>query len=98
MLRGLGCEVVEVFVRPAGVEPVDPVDGLELDVADIAPRARIGKKRLDLHYIGRDGIWSDFVDAWKLKDITRIEFGGLYIRALEQFGEPMPQVEKRLKR
>lgn len=59
---------------------------------------RIGNKRLDLHYIGREGGWTKFVEAWKLKVITRIEFGGRYIRALEQFGEPMPSVTKRVKR
>lgn len=59
---------------------------------------RIGGKRLDLHFIGRDGVWVDFVEAWKLRDITRLEFGGLYIRALEQFGDPMPQTVKRIKR
>ncbi len=59
---------------------------------------RIGPKRLDLHYVGRDGVWVDFVDRWKLKDITRIEFGGRYIQALEQFSDPMPAVAKRVKR
>lgn len=58
----------------------------------------IGRNRLDLHYIGRDGVWCGFVDAWKLKDITRIEFGGKYLRALERFGDPMPDVKKRVKR
>lgn len=59
---------------------------------------RIGNKRLDLQFIGRDGVWVDFVEAWKLKNITRIEFGGRYIRALEQFGDPMPSVVRRQKR
>lgn len=49
---------------------------------------RIGEKRPDLHFIGRDGLWSRFAESWKLKDITRIEFGGRYIQALEKFGEP----------
>lgn len=59
---------------------------------------RIGDKRLDLHYVGRDGVWVDFVERWKLKDITRIEFGGRYIQALEQFSESIPAVSKRVKR
>jgi hypothetical protein len=59
---------------------------------------RIGRKRLDLHFIGRDGVWVDFVDALKLKDITRIEFGGRYIRALERFGDAAPVVVRRVKR
>ncbi len=64
----------------------------------IGKTLRIGKKRLHLHFIGRDGVWTDFTESWKLKDITRIEFGGRYIGALEQFGEPMPKVEKHVKR
>lgn len=59
---------------------------------------RVGNKRLDLHYIARDGVWADFVDAWKLEDITRIEFGGRYIRALERFGESRPADQPRVKR
>lgn len=59
---------------------------------------RIGKRRLDLHFVGRDGVWVDFVEAWKLRDITRIEFGGLYISALERFADSMPPTKKRLKR
>lgn len=59
---------------------------------------RIGNKRLDLHYIRADGTWVDFIDAWKLKDVTRVEFGGLYIQALERFGDPMPEVLSRKKR
>lgn len=59
---------------------------------------RIGPKRLDLHYVENDGTWADFVERWRLKDITRIEFGGRYIQALEQFSEPMPTVSERVKR
>ncbi|QLQ09985.1 MAG: hypothetical protein HZY75_05820 [Nocardioidaceae bacterium] len=57
----------------------------------------IGKNRLDLQFIGRDGDWVDFVEAWKLRDITRIEFGGRYIGALERFGDPRPEVVARRK-
>lgn len=39
LLGGLGGEVVEVLVRPFGVEPVDPVQGVDLDVLDVAPGA-----------------------------------------------------------
>jgi len=59
---------------------------------------RVGKRRVDLQFIGRDGVWVDFVDAWKLRDITRIEFGGRYISALERFGDPIPPVTARRKR
>lgn len=59
---------------------------------------RIGPKRLDLHFIGRDGVWASIVESWKLKNITRIEFGGRYIGALESYGEPRPDVKKIVKR
>ena len=59
---------------------------------------RIGGKRLHLHFIGRDGVWSDFTESWNLKAITRIEYGGRYLKALEQFGEQMPAVTKHRKR
>lgn len=59
---------------------------------------RIGNKRLDLHFIGKDGVWADFAESWKLTDITRIEFGGRYIQALEKFGEPAPEVTKTVRR
>lgn len=59
---------------------------------------RIGKNRLDLHYVRADGTWVDFIDAWKLKDITRIDFAGIYVRALERFGDTMPEVLSRKKR
>lgn len=59
---------------------------------------RIGNKRLDLQFIGRDGVWVDFVDAWKLKDITRLEVGGRYAQALDRFGDPIPAATSRKKR
>lgn len=34
-----GCEVGEGLVGPLVVEPVDPVQGLDLDVVDVAPRS-----------------------------------------------------------
>jgi len=59
---------------------------------------RIGEKRVDLHFIGRDGVWANFVESWKIRDITRIEFGGRYIGALEKFGEPIREVAKTIRR
>jgi hypothetical protein len=38
-LDGFGGEVVEVFVRALGVEPMDPFGGGDLDVVDVAPGA-----------------------------------------------------------
>lgn len=37
LLGGNGCEVVEGLVGSFVVEPVDPVQGLDLDVVDVAP-------------------------------------------------------------
>lgn len=59
---------------------------------------RIGKKRADLQFIGRDGDWADYIDAWKLRKVTRIEFGGRYIRALEVFGDPIATAISRRRR
>ena len=59
---------------------------------------RIGNKRLHLQFIGRDGVWVDSVDAWKLKDITRLEVGGRYAQALDRFGDPIPAATSRKKR
>jgi hypothetical protein len=51
LLGGRGCEVVEGLVGPLGVEPVDPVQGLDLDLVDVAPRAlavdQLGLERPD---------------------------------------------------
>lgn len=58
---------------------------------------RVGKKRLDLHFIGSDGVWVDVVDRWRLRDITKIEFGGRYTEALERFGDERPEPHARKK-
>lgn len=51
---------------------------------------RIGRKRLDLQFISAQGTWDDYTDRWPIEDITRIEFGGRYITALEKWGDPVP--------
>jgi hypothetical protein len=33
------CEVVDTLVEMFGVEPVDPLEGLSLDVLDVIPRS-----------------------------------------------------------
>lgn len=110
-VAGLGVPLAE-FVCPSDVTTGDllrlVVERAELVCVYLETRddywlligrvLRIGKRRLHLHFIGRDGVWSDFTESWKLKDITRIEFGGRYIQALERFGEPMPPVEELVKR
>jgi hypothetical protein len=59
---------------------------------------RVGAKRVDLQFIGRDGVWVDFVDAWRMSDITSFEIAGRYVDALERFGDPMPPPGRRVKR
>lgn len=39
LLHGLGGEVIEVLVRPLGLEPQHPFGGREFDLVDVAPRA-----------------------------------------------------------
>jgi len=48
------------------------------------------KKSFDLHYVGRDGVWSGHVDRLKYRDVTRIELGGRYLQALSSFADPYP--------
>lgn len=60
---------------------------------------RIGQKRLDLQFINPNGVWDDWSDRWRLDRITRIEFSGRYIEALERWGDPVPAPsKKRIKR
>lgn len=86
--------IVEERAELVGVH----LEGPDGDWINVGKIHRIGKNRLDLQFIGRDGVWVEFVEAWKLRDITRIEFGGRYISALERFGDPRPPVESRKKR
>ncbi|GAA1726359.1 hypothetical protein [Aeromicrobium alkaliterrae] len=60
---------------------------------------RVGQKRLDLQFINPNGVWDDWSDRWRLDRITRIECGGRYVEALEQWGDPVPAPPKtRVKR
>ncbi|MCL3838196.1 hypothetical protein [Aeromicrobium duanguangcaii] len=86
--------IVDQRAQLVGVHLESPVG----DWINVGTIHRIGTKRLDLQFIGRDGVWVDFVEAWRLRDITRIEFGGRYIGALERFGDPIPPVTESRKR
>lgn len=79
--------IADTLVEIVGVHVESPKGG---DWINFGKIHRIGKKRLDLQFIGRDGDWVDYTDRWRLKDITRLEFGGRYGMALEKFGDPMP--------
>jgi hypothetical protein len=47
-------------------------------------------KSIELHYVGRDGVWADESERWKYRHITRIEVGGRYLGALNTFADPFP--------
>ena len=47
-------------------------------------------KSFDMHYVGRDGIWSPHVERWKYRQVTRIEVGGRYLSALNRFADHYP--------
>lgn len=48
------------------------------------------KKSFDFHYVGRDGVWREYVDRLKYRHVTRIEVGGRYLEALNRFADPYP--------
>ncbi|MDF9715685.1 hypothetical protein INN71_09725 [Nocardioides sp. ChNu-153] len=54
---------------------------------------KLGKKRLTLHFVGRDGVWAPETERWRHRDITRIEVGGRYLDALNRFADPYPAAE-----
>lgn len=49
-------------------------------------------KSFDMHYVGRDGVWAREVERWKYRHVTRIEVGGRYLNALNNFADPHPLV------
>jgi hypothetical protein len=49
------------------------------------------KKHLWLFTINEDGQWEAFLDRFRLRDITRIGFGGVYERAVSATAGPMPE-------
>lgn len=51
---------------------------------------KVGSKRLEMHGIEDDGTWYENSGLRSLKRITRVEFGGRGVAALERFGEEMP--------
>ena len=44
----------------------------------------------EMMLINPGGIWTDDSSSWSLSDVTRIEFGDRYSKALERFGDPYP--------
>lgn len=52
---------------------------------------RWSKKHLWLFTINEDGQWEAFLDRFRLRDITRIGFGGMYERAVLATAGPMPE-------
>ncbi|RJT75419.1 hypothetical protein D6T63_17885 [Arthrobacter cheniae] len=52
---------------------------------------RWSKKHLWLFTINEHGQWEAFLDRFRLRDITRIGFGGMYERAVSATAGPMPE-------
>lgn len=52
---------------------------------------RWSKKHLWLFTINEHGQWEIFLDRFRLRDITRIGFGGVYERAVSATAGPMPE-------
>jgi hypothetical protein len=46
------------------------------------------RRAVRLHEIGPDATWDHGVTAWRLKDITKVDFGGRYEAALWEVGGP----------
>lgn len=66
------------------------LDGEPLFIGRLIKRR---KKSIDLHFVGRDGVWADEPERWKYRDVTRIEMGGRYLTALNRFADPYPSPE-----
>jgi hypothetical protein len=52
---------------------------------------RWSRKHLWLFTINEHGQWEAFLDRFRLRDITRIGFGGVYERAVSATAGPMPE-------
>lgn len=66
---------------------------LEGEPLSIGRLGDLRRKSFDMHYVGRDGVWSDQLDRWKYREVTRIEVGGRYLNALNRFADPHPDAE-----
>jgi len=67
---------------------------LEMDVESPMIVGRIvglGARKYDLHFIHTSGVWESEPDRWWYGEVTRVEFGDRYSRALERYGDPPPQ-------
>lgn len=66
------------------------LETLEQEPLFIGRLVKLRNKSFDLHYVGRDGVWSDTVDRLRYRDLTRIEVDGRYLQALNRFADPYP--------
>lgn len=60
--------------------------------SEIGMIREVGRQRVLFHAIKDDGTWADEPGARRSEGITRLAFGGRYLRALEQFGDPAPEL------
>ena len=58
------------------------------DVCHIGRVRALGKGRLSLLEVGPDGLWDREISEYSLKEITRVDFGGVYEEALHLVGGP----------
>lgn len=86
---------VEDVLRAAGHH--SPLVCVHLEMADDSPLlvgrlVRFGTKTFDMQLVGPRGVWE--VDSARItyRDVTRVQFGDRYSRALDTFGEQPPTV------
>jgi len=72
-------------------EKVDP------DVCQIGRVVGLAKGNLSLLEIGPDAVWDDEPETYKMREITRVDFGGDYEDALHLVGG-RPETEKNRKK
>ena len=79
----------------AGVSDVYPVVAIATERRDpsvlvIGRPIRITGKRLRLREISPRARWHHGTTAWRLADVTRVDFGGRYEQALVEYAGPPP--------
>ncbi|MET3804946.1 hypothetical protein ABIB25_001942 [Nakamurella sp. UYEF19] len=65
-------------------------EGIAPDEIYIGHVVRVGRKKVRLLDIGLNGQWRPRPRVWRLADITHLQSGGRYQRALADFGDARP--------
>lgn len=87
---GVGAADLLKAVSPEGDILAIHLETLKGEPLVIGRVIRLRRKSFELHYVGRDGVWAKDAERWRYRDITRIEFGGRYLQALNRFADPYP--------